>query len=77
MDRTALARILQSDAVDAGDLLKQAQFDDLDELLALLKDCRPLDEVRSAFLERVAIAPLGEFIVLKVMYFRHFDAREH
>ncbi len=77
MDRTALARILQTSAVDAVDLLKQAQFDDLDDVLALLKECRPLEEVRMAFLERVAIAPLPEFNVLKVMYFRHFDAREH
>jgi hypothetical protein len=77
VDQTALERLLCAGQIAVNDLLKQTLFEELDEILMLLKRCRPIDEVRAGLMERLALAPLGEFNALKVMYFRHFDAREH
>ncbi len=77
MDQSALVRLLGAGSITAEDLLGQAQFDELGDVLALLKRCRPAEEVRAAFLQRIATAPLAEFNALKVMYFRYFDEREH
>ena len=77
MDQTALERLLCAGQVVVNELLKQTPFDELDEMLMLLKRCRPVEEVGAGLMERIATAPLAEFNSLKVMYFRHFNAREH
>ena len=77
MDQTALERLLYAGQITVNDLLKQTPFEELDEILVLLKRYRPIEEVRAGLMERIAAAPLAEFNALKVMYFRHFDAREH
>ena len=77
MDQTALQRLLCADQVNVNDLLKRTPFEDLGETLMVLKRCRPIEEVRAGLMERIASAPLAEFNALKVMYFRHLDAREY
>jgi len=77
VDQTALERLLYAGQITVNDLLKQSPFEELDEILTLLKRYRPVEEVRAGLMERIASAPLAEFNALKVMYFRHFDAREH
>ena len=77
MDQTALKRLLRAGQLTVNDLLKQSPFEELEEILPLLKHYRPIEEVRAGLMERIASAPLAEFNALKVMYFRHFDAREH
>ena len=77
MDQTALERLLRTEQLAVHDLLKQSPFEDLEDILELLKRYRPIEEVRTGLMERIATAPLSEFNALKVMYFRHFDAREH
>lgn len=77
MDQTALEHLLRAGHLTVNDLLKQSPFDELEEILTLLKRYRPVEEVRAGLMERIATAPLAEFNALKVMYFRHFDAREH
>ena len=77
MDQTALERLLCASQLTVNDLVKQTAFEDLDETLLFLKRCRPVEEVRAGLMERIATAPLSEFNALKIMYFRHFNAREH
>ena len=77
MDQTALERLLRAGQLAVDDLLKRSPFDELEEILDLLERCRPIEEVRAGLMERIATAPLAEFNALKVIYFRHFDAREH
>jgi hypothetical protein len=77
MDQTALEGLLRSGTVTSDALLKHTRPDELDDVLALLARSRPLEEVRTALLERIATAPLREFNQLKVAYFRHLGGREH
>ena len=77
MDQTALERLLRAGQLGVNDLLKQSPFEELEEILTLLKRYRRIEEVRAGLMERIASAPLAEFNALKVMYFRYFDAREH
>ena len=55
----------------------EADFQDVEPLLLLLKRLRPIEEVSAALMERMAITPLSEFNALKVLYFRHFAVRIH
>ena len=77
MDQTVLERLLCAGQIVVNDLVKQTPFEDLDEILMVLKRCRPVEEVCAGLMERIASSPLSEFNALKIMYFRHFNAREH
>jgi hypothetical protein len=77
VDRPAFERKLRAREVNATDALATAVLAELDDVLVLLRRYRPFEEVRDALMARLAAAPLAEFNVLKAMYFRHFNAREH
>ena len=77
MDHAAIRRRIQKRNIAINELLTQAEFEDVEQILMLLKRLRPADEIGVALIERMAIAPLSELNALKGMYFRHFQAREH
>ena len=77
MDHAAIRRLIQKRKIAINKLLTQAEFEDVEQILMLLKRLRPADEVGVALMERMAIAPLTELNALKGMYFRHFLVREH
>lgn len=75
MDHTAIKRRIEKRRVATIELLTEADFQDVERLLLLLKRLRPIDEVSAALMERMAITPLSEFNALKALYFRHFAVR--
>ena len=77
MDHAAIRRLIQKRKIALNELLTQAEFGDVEQILMLLKRLRPADEVGVALMERMAIAPLTELNALKGMYIRHFLVREH
>jgi hypothetical protein len=77
MDHAAIRRVIQKRKIAINELLTQAEFEHVEQILMLLKRLRPADEIGVALMERMAIAPLSELTALKGMYFRHFQAREH
>jgi hypothetical protein len=77
MDHAAIRRLIQKRKIAARELLTQAAFGDVEQILMLLKRLRPANEIGVALMERMTIAPLSELSALKGMYFRHFQAREH
>jgi hypothetical protein len=77
MDHAAIRRLIQKRKIATSELLTQAEFEDIEQILMLLKRLRPADEIGVALMGRMAIAPLSELSALKGMYFRHFRAREH
>lgn len=75
MDHAAIKRLIEKRRIVTIELLTQAQFQDVEPILILLKRLRPAEELSIALMERMAIAPLSEFNALKGLYFRHFAAR--
>ena len=75
MDHAAIKRLIEKRRVATIELLMEADFQDVEPLLLLLKRLRPIEEVSVALMERMAITPLSEFNALKVLYFRHFAVR--
>ena len=75
MDHAAIKRLMEKRRAATIELLTEADFQDLEPLLLLLKRLRPIEEVSVALMERMAITPLSEFNALKVLYFRHFAVR--
>ena len=75
MDHAAIKRLIEKRRVATIELLMEADFQDVEPLLLLLKRLRPIEEVSAALMERMAITPLSEFNALKVLYFRHFAVR--
>ena len=69
MDHAAIRRLLEKRRIATIELLTQAQFEDVEPILLLLKRMRPAEEVSVALMERMAIAPLSEFTALKNLYF--------
>ena len=55
------------------EIFLQTPADKVDEAMAVLKRCRPPDEVCRALYKRIGAAPLGEFEVLKAAYFKHCE----
>ena len=72
MDHAAIRRLIEKRKIAINELLTQAQFEDLEQILKLLKRLRSADEVGVALMERMAVAPPSELNALKGMYFRHF-----
>jgi hypothetical protein len=71
MDEKGLRRVLEGGHLTAEDILRQTAADRIDEVLALLKHCRPAEEVCHALYQRIGGAPLDEFETLKAAYFKH------
>ena len=72
MDHVGLKRLLEKRRVTTIKLLTDADFEDVEPILLVLKRFRPLEELSIALMERMAIAPLPEFNALKALYVRHF-----
>jgi hypothetical protein len=72
VDHVAFKQLLDKRRVTTTKLLTEADFQDVEPILLLLKRFRPREELSIALMERMAIAPLPEFIVLKALYFKHF-----
>jgi len=75
VDSSSLERMLLAGNITTNAVLKQTPLYDLDAVLTLLKRHRPIGEVCSAMLEQIATAPPYEFDALKLVYFRHCNAR--
>jgi hypothetical protein len=75
VDHAAIKRLVEKRRVATVELLMEADFQDVEPLVLLLKRLRPIEEVSAALMERMAITPLSEFNALKVLYFRHFAVR--
>jgi hypothetical protein len=73
MDDKALRRALESGRLTVEEIFLQTPADEVDEAMAVLKRCRPPDEVCRALYERIGAAPLGEFEVLKAADFKHCE----
>lgn len=74
MDRQTLERLVRGGRITAAEVLAEASLDSLDETVTMLKrHCTPKD-IRAALEDRIAKAPLGDFEVLKNLYFRHCGA---
>lgn len=71
MDDKVLRRALESGRLTVEDILQETPADRIDDTLAVLKRCRPPDEVCRALYKRIGAAPLGEFEILKAAYFKH------
>jgi hypothetical protein len=73
MDDKALRRALESERLTLEEIFLQTPADKVDEAMAVLKRCRPPDEVCQALYKRIGAAPLSEFEVLKAAYFKHCE----
>jgi hypothetical protein len=65
MDYAAIKRLIEKRRIVTIELLTQAQFQDVEHVLILLKRLLPAEELSIALMERMAIAPLSEFNALK------------
>lgn len=72
MDHVGFKRLLEKRRVTTTKLLVDADFQDVEPILLLLKRFRPREELSIALMERMVVAPLPEFNALKAMYFKHF-----
>ena len=75
MDEDVLCRTLELGHLTPEDVLRQTAADRVDEVVELLKACRPVDEVCHALFERIGGAPLNEFETLKAVFFKHCTER--
>jgi hypothetical protein len=71
MDDKVLRRVLESGRLTVEDILQETPADRIDDAMAVLKRCRPPDEVCRALYKRIGGAPLGDFEILKAAYFKH------
>jgi hypothetical protein len=72
VDQVGLKRLLEKRRVTTIKLLTDADFEDVEPILLLLKRFRPHEELSIALMERMAIAPFPEFNALKALYVKHF-----
>jgi len=72
VDHAGFKRLLEKRRVTTIKLLTEADFQDVEPILLLLKRFRSHEELSIALMERMAIAPLPEFSALKALYFKHF-----
>jgi hypothetical protein len=60
-----------NDKVSAVELVERTSLDQLEETVKALKKHRPVSEVRTAMLARIAHAPIADFEALKNIYLKH------
>jgi len=71
MDEQVLGRMLRDGKITAEEILRQTAADRVDGMAEMLLQHLPYDEVRRALYERIGGAPLGDFEILKMAYFKH------
>ena len=71
MDEQLFGRMLREGKITADDILRQTAADKVDGMTEKLLQYVPYDEVRRALYERIGGAPLNDFEILKIAYFKH------
>jgi hypothetical protein len=71
MDEQVFGRMLREGKITAEDVLRQTAAENVDGVTEMLLHYVPYDEVRRAFYERIGGAPLDDFEILRVAYFKH------
>ena len=71
MDEQVLGRMIREGKITANDILRQTAADKVDGMTEKLLQYVPYDEVRRALYERIGGAPLNDFEILKIAYFKH------
>jgi len=71
MDEQVFGRMLRERKITAEEVLRQTAAEKVDGMTEMLLYHVPYDEVRRALYERIGGAPLGDFEILRVAYFKH------
>ena len=71
MDEQVFERMLREGKITAEDILRQTAAEKVDGMTEMLLLHVPYDEVRRALYERIEGAPLGDFDILRVAYFKY------
>jgi hypothetical protein len=71
MDEQALELMLRDGKITAEDVLRKTTAEGVDGVTEMLLRHLPYDEVRRALYERIGGAPLADFEVLRMAYFKH------
>ncbi len=71
MDEQLFGRMIREGKITANDILRQTAADKVDGMTEKLLQYVPYDEVRRALYERIGGAPLNDFEILKIAYFKH------
>ena len=71
MDEQVFGRMIREGKITANDILRQTAADKVDDMTEKLLQYVPYDEVRRALYERIGGAPLNDFEILKIAYFKH------
>ncbi len=71
MDERVFERMLREGKITAEDILRQTAANNVDGMTEMLLHHVPYDEVRRALYERISGAPLRDFEILKMAYFKH------
>ena len=71
MNEQVFERMLREGKITAEDILRQTAAEKVDGMTEMLLHHLPYDEVRRALYERIGGAPLSDFEILRVAYFKH------
>ena len=71
MDEQVFGRMLREGKITAEDVLRQTAAERVDRMTEMLLHYVRYDEVRRALYERIGSAPLRDFEILRVAYFKH------
>jgi hypothetical protein len=71
MEEQVLERMLREGRITAEDVLRKTTAGGVDGMTEVLLHYLPYDEVRCALYERIAGAPLADFDILRMAYFKY------
>ncbi|MGB8433052.1 MAG: hypothetical protein WCE38_02150 [Burkholderiales bacterium] len=71
MDEQTLERMLREGKITAEDALRKTSAEGVDGVTEMLLRHLPYDEVRHALYERFGGAPLADFEILRMAYYKH------
>jgi hypothetical protein len=73
MDGEVLEQMLREGKITAKDVLRNTSADRVDGVMEILLRHLPHDEVRGALYARIDGAPLADFEMLRMAYFKHCE----
>jgi len=73
MDGEVLEQMLREEKITAKDVLRRTSANRVDGVMEILLRHLPYDEVRSALYARIDGAPLADFEMLRMAYFKHCE----
>jgi hypothetical protein len=73
MDGEVLEQMLRDGKITAEVVLRATSADRVDGVMEILLRHLPHDEVRTALYERIGGAPLADFEMLRIAYFKHCE----